>query len=115
LEISQIIFSALSPAIRFESFPKSSLDVSIMVLERDGTQATMAGAITCASLALADAGVEMFDLVCGSSAVRSHFENVHHGIAIRYKWITIFSEGVQARLTGSSKYRASRKRELSWT
>jgi len=41
------------------------------VLENDGTTSCLAAAITCASVALADAGIEMLDLVAACSAVRT--------------------------------------------
>lgn len=40
----------------------------VTVLQADGTAACLAAAITCASVALADAGIEMLDLVAASSA-----------------------------------------------
>jgi exosome complex component MTR3 len=52
---------ALHDAIRFETFPKAVLEVYILVLENDGGD--FEAAITCASAAIADAGVEMYDLV----------------------------------------------------
>lgn len=45
------------------------LDVHITVIQGDGTFAALALAITVASVALADAGVEMWDLVTSSSLV----------------------------------------------
>ncbi|TPX32427.1 hypothetical protein SmJEL517_g04491 [Synchytrium microbalum] len=67
-EFSRIIQQALSPAIRLETLPKSTVDVFIQVIENDGTTACLAAAITCASMALIDAGIEMFDQVCATSA-----------------------------------------------
>jgi exosome complex component MTR3 len=37
-------------------------------LEDDGVLAALAAAITCASIALADSGIELYDLVTGCSA-----------------------------------------------
>ncbi|KAI9223857.1 mRNA transport regulator 3 [Blastocladiella britannica] len=67
-EYSKLIHSALMPAIRLESFPKASMDVHIMVMEEDGVHAAIAAGISAASLALADAGIELYDLVTGSAA-----------------------------------------------
>jgi exosome complex component MTR3 len=39
------------------------------VLENDGTSSTLAAAISAASVALADAGIEMYDQVAASSIV----------------------------------------------
>ncbi|CAJ0636514.1 8537_t:CDS:2 [Entrophospora sp. SA101] len=67
-DLSQLIFDALSPSVRLELLPKSTIDIFINVLENDGTTSCLAAAITCASVALADAGIEMLDLVAACSA-----------------------------------------------
>lgn len=59
---------ALGPAILF-NLPQSILDVYVTVLEADGIASSLALAITCVSMALADAGVEMTDIVVGSAIV----------------------------------------------
>ena len=61
---------ALTPAVHLESFPKSTVDVFVSVLEADGNE--LAVAVAAASLALADAGVEMRGLVssCAVTMVR---------------------------------------------
>jgi exosome complex component MTR3 len=64
-EASVIVKEALEPAVRLDKFPKARIDVFLMVLEDDGC--ALATAISCASLALSDAAVEMFDLVVGST------------------------------------------------
>jgi exosome complex component MTR3 len=46
-----------------EQYPKSLIDLYITVLEDDGS--ALAAAITCASLALANAEIEISDLVAG--------------------------------------------------
>lgn len=56
---------ALTPAIHLDLLPKSAIDVYIQVLEEDGSAAALAAAITAAGTALADAGIEMLDLVTG--------------------------------------------------
>ena len=48
-------------------YPKTQIDVFITVLENDGS--VVAAALTCASLALANASVQMFDLTIGASIV----------------------------------------------
>lgn len=68
LELSRFLEQALTGAVRLETFPKAVVDVYVTVLEDDG--AALAAAINVASLALADAGVEMTDLVAACSAVR---------------------------------------------
>ncbi|KAJ3309293.1 Exosome complex component MTR3, partial [Blyttiomyces sp. JEL0837] len=66
-DFSNLLTQSLSPSIRLDTFPKSQLDIFIHVLESDGAAASLATAISCASLALADAGIEMFDLVTACS------------------------------------------------
>lgn len=61
---------ALSPALCLERLPKSHIDVYVQILESDGTNASLAAGITCASMALADAGIEMLDLVTACASVR---------------------------------------------
>lgn len=45
------------------------MDVHILVLQDDGS--SLAAAITCSGLALADAAVPMYDLVVGATKVRT--------------------------------------------
>ncbi|CAG8540831.1 4277_t:CDS:2, partial [Acaulospora colombiana] len=61
-ELSQLIYEALAPSIRLELLPKSTIDIYITILENDGTASCLAAAVTCASVAVADAGIEMLDL-----------------------------------------------------
>lgn len=44
---------------------KSVVDIHVMVLQADGGE--LAVATTCASMALADAGIELYDLVTSCS------------------------------------------------
>lgn len=57
---------ALHDAILFDKFPKAVLEVYVLVLEDDGGD--LEAAITCASAAIADAGVEMLDVVTAVSS-----------------------------------------------
>jgi exosome complex component RRP41 len=66
VEISKITADALRPAIFLEKFPRSTIDVFIEVLEAEG--GTRCAGITAASVALADAGVPMRDLVVSCAA-----------------------------------------------
>ncbi|MCS7367169.1 MAG: exosome complex exonuclease Rrp41 [archaeon YNP-WB-062] len=61
IELSKVIREALEPAILVEEFPRTTIDIFIEVLEADG--GTRCASITAASVALADAGVPMRDLV----------------------------------------------------
>jgi len=67
-DLSNILRQALAPSLRLELLPKSTIDVFCTVLENDGTDSCISAAITAASVALADAGIEMVDLVAGGSA-----------------------------------------------
>ena len=49
-------------------YPKSQIDVHVVVLEDSGS--VLASALTCAGLALADASIHMFDVIVGASLVR---------------------------------------------
>jgi exosome complex component RRP41 len=66
IEISKITADALRPAIFLEKFPRSTIDVFIEILEAEG--GTRCAGITAASVALADAGIPMKDLVVSCAA-----------------------------------------------
>ncbi len=70
VEISKITADALRPAIFLEKFPRSTVDVFIEVLEAEG--GTRCAGITAASVALADAGVPMKDLVVACAAGKAN-------------------------------------------
>lgn len=61
VELSKVIREALEPALFLEEFPKTVIDVFIEVLQADA--GTRSAGITAASLALAEAGIPMRDLV----------------------------------------------------
>jgi len=63
IELSKVIREGLESAIISETFPRASIDVFIEVLNAHG--GTRTAGITAASLALADAGIPMRDLVAG--------------------------------------------------
>ena len=63
VELSKVIREALESVVLTELFPRTAIDVYMEVLQSDG--GTRTAAITAASLALADAGVAMRDLVAG--------------------------------------------------
>jgi len=66
LELSKVIREALEPAIMSEYYPRSTIDIFIEVLQADA--GTRCAGITAASLALADAGIPMRELVAGCAA-----------------------------------------------
>lgn len=61
IELSKVIREALEAAIFTELYPRTSIDVFIEVLQADG--GTRTAGLTAASLALADAGIPMKDLI----------------------------------------------------
>jgi len=65
IEISKVMRLALEPVIFVENFPRSVIDIYVDVLQADGS--TRVTSINAASLALADAGIPMRDLVVGLS------------------------------------------------
>jgi len=66
IEISKVITEALKPAVILEKFPRTAIDVYLEVLQADG--GTRCAALAAASVALADAGIPMRDLVCACAA-----------------------------------------------
>jgi len=66
VELSKVIREALEPAVFLEYYPKTSIQVYIEILQADG--GTRCAGITAASLALADAGIPMRDLVVACAA-----------------------------------------------
>jgi|UniRef100_A0A7C4BAZ4 exosome complex component RRP41 len=61
IELSKVIREALEPAILSTQFPRAAIDIFVEVINAEG--GTRTTGITAASLALADAGIPMLDLV----------------------------------------------------
>jgi exosome complex component RRP41 len=66
LELSKVIRESLEPSVFTEYYPRTSVDLFIEVLQADG--GTRCAGITVASVALADAGIPMRDLVSACAA-----------------------------------------------
>ena len=66
IEISKVIRESLEPTVFLEYYPRTGIDIFIEVLQADG--GTRCASITAASLALADAGIPMRDLVAACAA-----------------------------------------------
>jgi exosome complex component RRP41 len=66
VEISKVIREALEPALMLEDYPRATIDVYIEVLQADG--GSRCAGITAASVALADAGINMRDFVSACAA-----------------------------------------------
>ncbi len=65
-EISKVTREALEPALFLEKFPKTTIDVFILIMQANA--GTRTAGINAASLALADAGIQMRDLVTSMAA-----------------------------------------------
>ena len=61
VEISKVLNEALSSVIFFEDYPKTGIDVFVEVLQADAS--TRTAGLSAASLALAEAGVPIKDLI----------------------------------------------------
>lgn len=66
-EFCEVLTQALSPSICLHRYPKSQIEVFVIVLEDNGS--ALAAGITAASLALSDACIEQYDIVT-AAAVR---------------------------------------------
>ncbi len=66
MELSKVIREAVEPAIFSRYYPRTTIDIFIEVLQSDG--GTRSAGITGTSLALADAGIPMKDLVVACAA-----------------------------------------------
>ncbi|KAI5805143.1 3' exoribonuclease family, domain 1-domain-containing protein [Geopyxis carbonaria] len=82
-DLSAQLQTALAGSIKASVYPKSGIDVFVTVLDCEGdidvgagglgAMQALAGAVTCASAAVADAGIECVDLVsCGIAARRGN-------------------------------------------
>uniref|UniRef100_A0A8C3CJD3 Exosome component 6 n=1 Tax=Cairina moschata TaxID=8855 RepID=A0A8C3CJD3_CAIMO len=67
-EAAAALREALEPAVRLARYPRARLAVSALLLQDGGS--ALAAAVSAASLALADAGVEMYDLAVGCALCR---------------------------------------------
>ncbi|HEX9261227.1 MAG TPA: exosome complex exonuclease Rrp41 [Candidatus Bathyarchaeia archaeon] len=66
VELSKVIRESLEPSVFVDLYPRTGIDVFVEVLQADG--GTRCAAITAASLAIADAGVPLRDLVVACAA-----------------------------------------------
>jgi exosome complex component RRP41 len=66
VELSKVIRESLEPSVFNDLYPRTGIDVFIEVLQADG--GTRCASITAASLAIADAGLPMRDLVVACAA-----------------------------------------------
>ena len=66
IEISKVIREAIEPAVIMEDYPRTAIDVYVEILQSDG--GSRCAAINAASVALADAGINMRDLITACAA-----------------------------------------------
>lgn len=66
IEISKVIREALEPSLMLENYPRTAIDVYVEILQSDG--GSRCASISAASVALADAGINMRDLVSACAA-----------------------------------------------
>jgi exosome complex component RRP41 len=66
VELSKVNRESLEPSVFVDLYPRTGIDVFIEVLQADG--GTRCAAITAASLAIADAGIPLRDLVVACAA-----------------------------------------------
>ncbi|HLC32523.1 MAG TPA: exosome complex exonuclease Rrp41 [Candidatus Nanoarchaeia archaeon] len=67
-EINMVMQNALLPVLNLKDYPNAVVDVFVELPQTDA--GTRCAAITAAAMALADAGIEMKDLVCAVAAGR---------------------------------------------
>jgi exosome complex component RRP41 len=66
IEISKVIREALEPVVFLKNYPKTVIDVFIEIVQADA--GTRVAGLTAASVALADAGIAMSDMVASCTA-----------------------------------------------
>ena len=66
VEISKVMRESLEPALILEDYPRAAIDLFVEVLQADG--GSRCAGITAASIALADAGINMRDIVSACAA-----------------------------------------------
>src|SRR5437868_1637500 len=66
VEISKVMRESLEPSLMLEDYPRTAIDVFVEVLQSDG--GSRCAGISAASVALADAGINMTDLVSACAA-----------------------------------------------
>ena len=74
IEIGLVMKNALKPVILLEEYPRTSIDVYVNIIQADA--GTRCAAVSAASIALADAGIAMRDLVAAVAAGRINGEVV---------------------------------------
>ncbi|XP_066494087.1 exosome complex component MTR3 [Tiliqua scincoides] len=68
-ELGQALAEALGPAVRLARYPRAQLEVSALLLQDGGS--ALAAALCACGLALADAGLELYDLPAACALCRA--------------------------------------------
>ncbi len=107
-EISKLIENALSNVVMLEEYPRTVIDIYLEVIQADA--GTRVAALTAASLALADAGIAMKDLIPSTAAgrVNGHIvldlnkeeEDVEDAIDLPFAYIPSTKEVVLLQMDG---------------
>lgn len=66
-ELANTVREAISGSIQLEAYPKAEIQAFVQILQDEGSVA--ASCVTCVSLALADAGILMYDLTTACTAL----------------------------------------------
>jgi exosome complex component RRP41 len=84
IEISKVTVEALEPMVLTHLFPRTAIDIFIEVLQANA--GTRCAGITAATLAMADAGIPMRDLVasCAAGKIEGHVTVDQMGIEDNY-------------------------------
>ncbi|WWD21685.1 hypothetical protein CI109_106171 [Kwoniella shandongensis] len=69
LPLSALLTQSLLPTIHLHQYPKSSIDIYLVVLESDVLSNVLSAGLTVASAAIADAGIQMTGLGVGVGGV----------------------------------------------
>lgn len=101
VELSARLRDALLPALNLESLQKSVVDVFVMVLQSDGGE--LSGSVVASCLALADAGVEMLDVVCACSvAVMAKFSEEEEAKGVKGPDLLCLADPTEAEIKNAS-------------
>lgn len=76
VSLATLLTQLLLPTLQLHLFPKSTIDVFILVLESDSLSNLLSAGLTVSSAAVADAGIPMSGLGVGSVVARKEGETL---------------------------------------
>ena len=88
-EAAHIIQQALEAVVVLDAYPKSVVDIFCLVLESGGADVSVL--ITAASLAIADAGIPMLDLVSSCYIVSATFPSASKPLSCCLSTVVMWS------------------------